>query len=109
MARIKLMALAIAILLTASPALSNPVWAQATPPQVTLVARAVLPAESYADGPQSGAALAAQAKQINGIDLPFPNQPVSSFTGIIPGQYTDTWWFLSGDGFGTRANSGDYQ
>ena len=97
-----------AILLAASPALTNPVRAQ-NAPTVTLIARAMLPADSYADGPPSGAALDAPNKTINGIKWPFPSQPVSGFTGVTLGTYKTTWQFLSGYAFGSRAVSGDYQ
>ncbi|MHB8626980.1 MAG: esterase-like activity of phytase family protein [Aggregatilineales bacterium] len=107
MAGIRLVVLAMAILLAASPALTKPAHAQ-TAPQVTLIARAILPAESYADGPPSGAALEVPDKTINGIKLPFSSQPVGSFTGVIPGTYKTTWQFLSGYAFGARAVSGDY-
>lgn len=82
------------ILVAVSPALTNPTYAQ-NAPTATLVARAVLPAESYADGPSCGAALSAQNKVINGIKLPFPSQPMGSFTAVVPGAYTGTWQFLT--------------
>jgi hypothetical protein len=73
---------------------------------VKLVARAVLPAESFAEGPPSGASLAAQ-KSINGVRVPFSNQPASSFSSIIRGTFKGTWWLLTDKGFGS-ANSADF-
>ncbi len=105
MAGIRLVLLTLAMLV--SSALINPVQAQGNAPVVTLVARAILPAASYTDGPPCGAALAAQSKQINGVKLPFPSQPVSSFTGVVPGTYKTTWQFLSGYTLGSSAVSGD--
>ncbi len=76
-------------------------------PSVTLVGRAIMAAESYADGPPSGAAIAA-AKVINGVHVPFYNQPVGSISSVIRGAYKGTWLLLSNHGFDSSADSADY-
>ena len=73
---------------------------------VSLSLRAILPAETYADGPASGSALASK-KKINGIAVPFTSQAAGSFTGITRGQYNNTWLLLAGGGFDGKANSAD--
>ncbi len=81
--------------------------AYAQTPPVTLVGRAIMPAESYVDGPASGAAMAA-LKVVNGIHVPFASQPVGSVTAIRRGEYKGTWLLLSDKGFRADVNSGDY-
>jgi glycerophosphoryl diester phosphodiesterase len=72
----------------------------------SLSLRAILPAETYTDGPPSGAALTPK-KTINGIKVPFTSQPAGGFTGIARGTYKNTWLLLTGRGFDSKANSGD--
>lgn len=86
-------------------AVTSTAYAQ-TPP-VTLVGRAIMPAESYVDGPASGAAIAS-LKVVNGIRVPFASQPVGSVTSIRRGEYKGTWLLLSDKGFRSDVNSGDY-
>ncbi len=85
-------------------ALPTVILAQA--PQVTLVGRAVLPANTLADGPKSGLALGKKA--INGIRVPFDSQPVGSISAIIPGDYSGTWLALSNGIYDKKQNSGDF-
>lgn len=61
---------------------------------------ALLPADTFAGGPKSGS----QAPDLGG---PFPEQPVQGFSGV---QFADkdSFWFLSDNGFGSKANSPDY-
>ncbi|WP_293061465.1 glycerophosphodiester phosphodiesterase family protein [Okeania sp. SIO2B3] len=67
---------------------------------------AVLPADTFAEGPPSG----------NFIDTdnrptPFDSQPVQGFSGVqfAPGSEDgSTYWFLSDNGFGSQGNSADY-
>lgn len=66
----------------------------------TLARRAILPATSYVQGPTSGAALGGAA--INGINVPFANQPVGSVSAVVKGWYTGTWALLTDKGFGTQ-------
>lgn len=61
---------------------------------------ALLPADTFAGGPPSGA----QASSLGG---PFPGQPVQGFSGV---QFADkdSYWFMPDNGFGSKANSPDY-
>ena len=83
----------------------------------TLNGFAFLPADTFADGPQSGAdngAIDAIARiqpiVANGRTGPFDGQPVQGFSGVqfAPGSDGDTFWFLSDNGFGNEDNSKDY-
>ncbi len=94
-----------AIICVLSLALQGSVMAQAGQP--TLVGRAVLPAETQADGPKAGVALAAR-KTINGIQVPFGNQPVGNISAVAPTGYPNIWLGLSGGAFDSREASGDF-
>lgn len=64
---------------------------------------ASLPADTFAEGPDAGAEIAA-----NGRTGPFDGQPVQGFSGV---QYSNTegsFYFLSDNGFGAKTNSADY-
>ncbi|MEL6383120.1 MAG: glycerophosphodiester phosphodiesterase family protein [Cyanobacteria bacterium J06626_18] len=83
----------------------------------TLNGFAFLPADTFAEGPQSGAdngqidaVLRIQPIDANGRTGPFDGQPVQGFSGVqfAPGSEGDTFWFLSDNGFGGEANSTDY-
>ena len=43
----------------------------------------------------------------NGISVPFAEQAVQGFSGIIPGPVTGTFDFIIDNGFGAKANSAD--
>ncbi len=71
---------------------------------VTLVGRAVLPADTFAPGPTSGQFITGA----NGISVPFVNaQPVQGFSGVIPGPLPGTFDFILDNGFGAKSNSAD--
>ncbi|MEA5568200.1 phytase [Anabaena sp. UHCC 0399] len=72
--------------------------------KLTLKGFAVLPADTFAEGIPSGSAVTGNT---NGRDLPFANQPVQGFSAV---QVADdnSFWFLSDNGFGSKANSPDY-
>jgi glycerophosphoryl diester phosphodiesterase len=72
-------------------------------PRVTLTGLALLPAETFADGPPSGAWLRAEARGV----AQFPSQPVQGVSALWPADDGD-WWALSDNGYGTRANSPDF-
>ncbi len=72
-----------------------------------LVGRAILPAETLADGPKAGQSLPKKG-EVNGIHVPFDSQPVGSVAAILPGEYENTWTLLTGGVFDSRQNSGDY-
>jgi glycerophosphoryl diester phosphodiesterase len=70
-----------------------------------LEGRAVLPFDTTAPGPPSGAALG--AGPINGQTLPFPNQPVQGFSGILAAG-ENHWWAIPDNGYGRKENSADW-
>jgi hypothetical protein len=67
----------------------------------TLTRRAVLPAETFAPGPPSGAAIAPAG------GAPFPSQPVQGFSGLLAAGGGDVWALVD-NGYGTQANSADF-
>jgi glycerophosphoryl diester phosphodiesterase len=66
---------------------------------------ASLPADTFAEGPPTGAGIDA-----NGRTGPFEGPPVQGFSGVqfAPQGDGSLYWFLSDNGFGTKANSADY-
>ncbi|MEM8613352.1 MAG: glycerophosphodiester phosphodiesterase family protein [Cyanobacteria bacterium P01_H01_bin.105] len=84
---------------------------------VTLRGFASLPADTFADGPASGAdngrvdaVNRIEPISANGLTGPFDGQPVQGFSGVQFAPDTDarTFWFLSDNGFGGESNSADY-
>lgn len=76
----------------------------------TVAGFAELPADTFAEGPQSGADNGDGTPiDVNGRTGPFPSQPVQGFSGVqfAPGN-TGAFWFLSDNGFGAKSNSSDY-
>ncbi|WP_369138429.1 esterase-like activity of phytase family protein [Modestobacter versicolor] len=71
--------------------------------QAELVGRAVLPALTFGEEVPSGSLVA----DANGVDAPFAAQPVQGFSGLLP-QGDGEALVLSDNGYGTKANSGDY-
>ena len=75
----------------------------ATPvPQVELVGFASLPADTFSDGPASGADVSA-----NGRTGPFPGQPIQGLSGVQFAN-SDSLYFLSDNGYGSKDNSADF-
>jgi len=83
----------------------------------TLVGFASLPADTFADGPQSGADNGSvdavnriQPISANGRTGPFDGQPIQGFSAVqfAPDSDGETFWFLSDNGFGGQFNSTDY-
>jgi glycerophosphoryl diester phosphodiesterase len=72
-------------------------------PDVVLTGRAVLPADTFAEGPPSGAFL---AETVNDRPPPFPLQPVQGFSALLPGPERG-YRALMDNGFGSVGNSGD--
>jgi glycerophosphoryl diester phosphodiesterase len=68
-----------------------------------LEARAVLPADTFAPGPPSGAFIA----PANGRTPPFPSQPVQGISAVLPAG-RDSFWVMADNGFGAKANSSDF-
>jgi hypothetical protein len=71
-----------------------------------LEGRAVLPADTFVEGPGVGTAID-PASNLNGRTLPFEGQPVQGFSALIPAE-NGNWYGLSDNGYGARANSSDY-
>ncbi len=69
----------------------------------TLVGRAILPAHAYQPGPSSGASV----NFANGVTPPFPGQPIPGFSAILDAG-SGTFWAMPDNGFGGKANSGDF-
>ncbi|MCZ2826324.1 MULTISPECIES: esterase-like activity of phytase family protein [unclassified Modestobacter] len=70
--------------------------------QAELVGRSVLPSATFGEQVPSGA-LAAPA---NGVTPPFAAQPIQGFSGLLADG--DDWLVLEDNGYGTKANSGDF-
>jgi hypothetical protein len=96
-------ALALPTALSGLLALAEPAGASAQPGR--LEARAVLPADTTAPGPPSGAAIG--AGPFNGVTPPFPTQPVQGFSGILPAR-PGSWWAMPDNGYGRKENSADW-
>jgi glycerophosphoryl diester phosphodiesterase len=74
--------------------------------RAVLTGFAVLPADTFADGPPSGAWLRGDA-----IGVPqFPSQPVQGISALWPATASGAteWFALSDNGFGAKVNSSDY-
>ncbi len=71
---------------------------------------ASLPADTFAEGPQSGANDGeGNPIEANGRTGPFDGQPVQGFSGVqFAPDNTGAFWFLSDNGFGAQDNSTDY-
>lgn len=70
-----------------------------------LQARAVLPAVSFAKGPDSGQYIGSGS--INGIPVPFDDQPVQGFSAIARNG-DGSFLAMSDNGYGSLQNSADY-
>lgn len=89
---------------TSSPAGST----TAGTPQPTLVGRAVLPVETFADGPPAGNFVVPGPGTVNGITFPLPAQPVQGFSAIVDGRDRGELLAMPDNGFGGKANSRDF-
>jgi glycerophosphoryl diester phosphodiesterase len=70
-----------------------------------LAGRAVLPVNTYAAGPPSGAFYTGPA---NGITFPTPSQPVEGFSAVLEGRQPGEYLAMPDNGFGGKANSRDF-
>jgi glycerophosphoryl diester phosphodiesterase len=98
--RLLVVALATALMLP----LAVPAGAQGDP-DARLVARTVLPAETFAAGPPSGTLLGSEP--INGVDVPFDDQPVQGVSALLRNG-DGSYLALSDNGYGSLTNSADY-
>ena len=76
-----------------------------------LSGRAVLPVETYAPGPPSGAGLVPTGEAsvvVNGVHFPTPTQPVAGFSGIVDGRIPGEYLAMPDNGFGGKGNSRDF-
>jgi glycerophosphoryl diester phosphodiesterase len=76
-----------------------------------LAGRAVLPVQTYAPGPPSGAGLVPIGQTetvINGVHFPTPSQPVEGFSAILAGRRPGEYLAIPDNGFGGKANSRDF-
>jgi glycerophosphoryl diester phosphodiesterase len=71
-----------------------------------LEGRAVLPAETYAPGPPSGAGFTGAT---NGVIFPNPSQPAIGYSGIVAGRSSGEYLAMPDNGFGNKANSFDFE
>ncbi len=78
-------------------------WAPRNP---TLVGRAVLPYDTFAEGPPAGAFVVPSTQ--NGVTFPLPSQPVEGFSGVIDGRRHGEYLTMADNGFGSKANSRDF-
>ena len=85
---------------------SSVVRAQDAAPAVTLKGYAVLPADTFSDGPPSGAQIDPKS-DLNGRTIPFKSQPVQGFSAILPAA-NGNWLVMSDNGYGAKANSADF-
>ena len=69
-----------------------------------LVGRAVLPVDTLADGPPSGAG----HPDANGITFPLPSQPVEGFSAIVDGRRPGEILAMPDNGFGAKATRADF-
>jgi hypothetical protein len=79
--------------------------AGSAPTAPTLEARAVLPAQTFAAGPPSGAAIG--PGPFNGIRAPFPSQPVGGFSAVVPAPAGD-YFAVTDNGYGSKPASRDF-
>jgi hypothetical protein len=73
-------------------------------PYVTLEGRAVLPADTFAAGPPSGAAIVGDT---NARSVPFASQPVQGISAVLP-KWGGSYLVMADNGFGAKANSPDF-
>lgn len=69
-----------------------------------LEGRAVLPVNTYAPGPSSGARM----ESANGIVFPTPSQPVEGFSALLAGRHAGEYLGMLDNGFGNKGNSRDF-
>lgn len=100
---------AIAAVLVAAPVDAGGTEGLHRPRVPRLVGRAVLPVETYAPGPPSGAhVLPPGQTESNGISFPTPSQPVLGFSGLVAGRRSGEYLAMPDNGFGNKANSPDF-
>jgi hypothetical protein len=82
--------------------------ATARAPEPTLVGRAVLPFDTFADGPVAGNFVVPGPGTVNGVTFPLRSQPVQGFSALIAGRGRGEYLAMPDNGFGSKANSKDF-
>ena len=73
-------------------------------PRAELIGFAALSPDTFAPGPPSG-----QLRSPDTTRTAFPGQPVQGFSSVRPDRRRPGWWLvLCDNGYGTKANSGDF-
>src|SRR4051812_19475718 len=81
----------------------------AATPGPTLVGRAVLPFDTFADGPPAGNfVVPVPGTTVNGVTFPLPSQPVQGFSALIAGRGRGEYLAMPDNGFGSKATSKDF-
>jgi hypothetical protein len=70
----------------------------------TLLARAILPSDSYQPGPPAGAFVTGD---LNGTTPPYPGQPIPGFSAVLRAG-DDEFLGMPDNGFGAKTNSSDF-
>jgi glycerophosphoryl diester phosphodiesterase len=83
---------------------------QATSPSrdPVLVGRAVLPFDTLAGRPRSGAFVVPGRGVLNGVTFPLAGQPVAGFSAVVDGRRPGEFLAMADNGFGTKDNSKDF-
>jgi len=92
------------VLVVATLAIQPPPTALAQP-EAILEGRAVLPADTFAEGLPSGAKLEDETK--GGRTPPFESQPVGGFSAVLD-EADDGYLAMADNGFGKKDNSADF-
>ncbi len=96
----------IAALMAMGPVLSWPVPAAERAQTATLIGYAVLPADTFRDGPPSGQFNDRNERRATPR---FASQPVQGISSLRAGPAEAQYWALSDNGFGNKWNSADYR
>ena len=96
-------ALTVILLLVAAAAL--PASSALAQPEAALEGRAVLPADTFAEGPSSGAKLEDETK--GGRTPPFEGQPVGGISAVLD-EADGGYLAMADNGFGKKDNSADF-
>jgi hypothetical protein len=93
------------LVLSLSTLLGLPAVSAQDTPYVELLGRAVLPADTFAPGPVTGAAITGNT---NNRQVPFASHPVQGVSAAFP-KWNGNYIVLSDNGYGAKGNSADYR
>jgi hypothetical protein len=79
----------------------------------SLLGRAVLPFDTFAEGPPAGGYVVPGTGEpgsgvVNGVAFPLPAQPVEGFSAIVAGKRPGEYLAMADNGFGSKLNSRDF-